>query len=402
MSDFTSTQDQSSSQIRAKVFFVTNAISHYRERFLNLLRDRLKQEGIELEVVYGKDYQGHNIGGNIPWATALPLVSFRSFTWLSVPKPTKQADLVIISQVLKHLWIYPLLLRHVLGTQKIALWGHGKVFSAMPENRLATFVKHFVSKRCDWWFAYTEKSARVVRDEIGYPAERITVVNNAVDTTALAAAKARLTSDEIDALRNSLGTASPNVGIFVGGMYHSRHHTKRLTFLVDACLEIRKSIPDFEMVFIGGGPDQGVVEAAAAKYPWMHYLGIKKGTEAVPYWAISKVCLNPGLVGLSILDCLALGVPMVTSKVPYHSPEIDYLVPEVNGLMIEDHNDPIRYAAAAITLMKDDRKRESFAKNGREMAGRITNEAMVENFTKGIVKCLDLPNLRPNLNLIES
>lgn len=378
---------------RAKVCFVSNAIAHYREQFFNLLRQRLMREGVELVVLYGRDYQGHNIGGNIPWATALPLMSFRSFTWLSVLKPSKQADLLIVPQVLKHLWIYPLLLRHVLGTQKIALWGHGKVFSAMTENQFASYIKRHVSKCCDWWFAYTKKSAQVVRYEIGYPAERITVVNNAVDTSALAAAKAQLTSNEIDALSNNLGIASCNVGIFVGGMYHSRHHTKRLPFLVDACLEIRKSIPDFEMIFIGGGPDQAVVETAAAKHTWMHYPGIKKGTEAVPYWALAKVCLNPGLVGLGILDCLALGVPLVTSDVPYHSPEIDYLVPDTNGIMINDHGDPKKYAEAVINLLNDNARREYLASNGRQMARCITNEAMVEQFTHGILKTLNIPQI---------
>ena len=376
---------------RATVCFVSNAIAHYRERFFDLLRERLMREGIELEVLYGENYREHNIGGSIPWATALPLASFRSYTWLSVLKPSKHADLVIIPQVLKHLWIYPLLLRHVLGTQKVALWGHGKVFSSMSERRPATFVKRFISTRCDWWFAYTERSARVVREEIGFPSERITVVNNAVDTSALAAARERLTVEEIDAFKKSLGIISSSVGIFVGGMYHFSHHTKRLTFLIEACMEIRKSIPDFEMILIGGGPDQGVVEAAAAKHPWIHYPGIKKGTEAVPYWAMAKVCLNPGLVGLGILDCLALGVPLVTSDVPYHSPEIDYLIPDVNGVMVDDHGNPEEYAAAVIALINDDARRESLASHGRELAGRVTNEAMVEQFTLGILKTLNFP-----------
>lgn len=390
MSDPTILKSRPNLPIRAKVCFAVNAIAHYRERFFELLRARLLQEGVELEVLYGEDYQGHNIGGNVPWALTLPLKSFGPLTWLSVLKPSKDADLVIIPQVLKHLWIYPLLLRHLLGTQKVAMWGHGKVFSAMPESRLATFVKHLVSKRCDWWLAYTERSARVVREEIGFPSNRITVVNNAVDTSALTEARARLTAEETEALRVQLGITTSNVGIFVGGMYHSRHHTKRLPFLIKACIEIRKSIPDFEMIFIGGGPQQSVVVEAAAIHPWIHYLGIKKSLEAVPYWALAKVCLNPGLVGLSILDCLALGVPMVTSKVPYHSPEIDYLIPEVNGLIIEDHDIPAAYAARVVSLIIDDTRRQSLANNGREMAARITNEAMVEKFTCGILLALSL------------
>lgn len=391
MSDPVTTALEQRKPQRVRVCFVSNAIAHYRERFFDLLRSRLASEGIELEVLYGKNYRAHNIGGYVPWATALPLRSYRSFTWLSALQATKHADLVIIPQVLKHLWIYPILLRHVLGTQKVALWGHGKVFSAMPEKRLGTWIKRFISRRCDWWFAYTERSAKVVREEIGFPTERITVVNNAVDTSALSAARERLTAEEIQAHRNHLGIRSQNVGIFVGGMYHSAHHTKRLSFLIEACVEIRKSLPDFEMIFIGGGPEQGIVEAAAAQHSWIHYLGVKKGIEAVPYWALAKVCLNPGLVGLGILDCLALGVPLVTSNVPYHSPEIDYLVPHQNGLMIDDEGEPSRFADAVVELIRDDVRRESLATCGREMAKHINNEAMVEKFTIGILKSLNLP-----------
>lgn len=391
MSDSVTTARQPIESKKVRVCFVSNAIAHYRERFFDLLRTRLASEGIELEVIYGENYRAHNIGGTVPWAKAVPLRSYRSFTWLSALQTTKDADLVIIPQVLKHLWIYPMLLRHVLGTQKVALWGHGKVFSAKPENRFGTWLKRLVSTRCDWWFAYTERSARVVREEIGFCSERITVVNNAVDTSALSAAREKLTAAEIEALRNRMGIGSSNVGIFVGGMYHSAHHTKRLSFLIEACEEIRKSLPDFEMIFIGGGPEQGVVEAAAAKHPWIHYVGIQKGIEAVPYWALAKVCLNPGLVGLGILDCLALGVPLVTSDVPYHSPEIDYLVPNVNGLMIDDEGNPTKYADAVVELIRDDARRNSLALNGRAMAKRVNNEAMVEQFTLGILQTLNLP-----------
>jgi glycosyltransferase involved in cell wall biosynthesis len=173
-------------------------------------------------------------------------------------------------------------------------------------------------------------------------------------------------------------------------MYHNAHHTKRLSFLITACQEIRKHLPDFEMIFVGGGPDQHLVEAASREHPWMHYVGVKKGADAVPYWSIAKLCLNPGLVGLGILDCLALGVPILTSDIPCHSPEIDYLESGVNGLMVEDHDDPSIFAKAAITLLKNEPLLALFADAGKKTAASITNEAMVEKFTDGILKCLNL------------
>jgi glycosyltransferase involved in cell wall biosynthesis len=375
---------------RAVVCLAMNTVSHYRERFLHLLRERLFEEGVELVFVAGTSYKGHNITGSVDWAVTVPVRSFGSCTWLSVLKPSRRADLVIIPQVLKHLWIYPLLLRHLRGSQKIALWGHGKVFSARRDDRFATRLKKRVSRWCDWWFAYTESSARIVREDIGFDPARITVVNNAVDTTALSQARARIDQGQVDSLRRELGIDSAHVAIFVGGMYHFAHHSKRLPFLIESCIAIRRLVPDFHMIFLGGGPEQHLVEQAAAKHPWIHYPGIRKGTEAVPYWALARICLNPGLVGLSILDSFAVGVPMLTSDVPYHSPEISYLENGINGLMIDDRNDPEVFARAAADLIADEGRIDRLADQGRVIASRITNEAMVERFTDGILRALEL------------
>ena len=373
---------------KPKVVIVVDGMSHYREAFFTMLQVNLLKAGVQLELIYGIGTKRHNIAGIIHWAHERKLQMIGPFLWLPVLRDTRSADLVILPQVLKHLHIYPILLRRAMGKQRVALWGHGKVFSALPESKIVSFVKRLVSRHCDWWFAYTARSARVVRDEIGFPPNRITVVNNAVDTKALTSARERLTDAEIDAFRIQLGIATTNVGIFVGGMYHSHHHTKRLPFLIQACIEIHKQRPDFEMIFIGGGPEQGVVEEAAIQHPWMHYYGIKKGPEAVPYWALAKVCLNPGLVGLGILDCLALGVPMVTSEIPYHSPEIEYLSPGVNGIMVNDENDPRIFAQAAISLLDDNATRLRLAEAGKKDVNNLTNEAMVANFVTGILSAL--------------
>jgi hypothetical protein len=47
----------------------------------------------------------------------------------------------------------------------------------------------------------------------------------------------------------------------------------------------------------------------------------------VPYFILSKLVLMPGLVGLAVLDASALEVPLVTTAVPYHTPELTTLKP---------------------------------------------------------------------------
>jgi hypothetical protein len=59
--------------------------------------------------------------------------------------------------------------------------------------------------------------------------------------------------------------------------------------------------------------------------------------------------------------------------------------------MIDDEGEPSRFADAVVELIRDDVRRESLATCGREMAKHINNEAMVEKFTIGILKSLNLP-----------
>ena len=70
----------------------------------------------------------------------------------------------------------------------------------------------------DWWFAYTEISKRVMVDA-GVPDDRITIVNNTVDTSELTEALDQLTPNELVAARATLGIHSYTVGLYCGGMY---------------------------------------------------------------------------------------------------------------------------------------------------------------------------------------
>ncbi|MCA1978450.1 MAG: glycosyltransferase, partial [Thiobacillus sp.] len=102
--------------------------------------------------------------------------------------------------------------------------------------------------------------------------------------------------------------------------------------------------------------------------------------------AVAELMLNPGMVGLSILDSLVAGVPMVTTDYPYHSPEIGYLDSGVNGVMTA--HDPQTYAAAVTDLLRHPARIEALRAGCLESAGNYTIEKMAGRFTQGILDCL--------------
>ena len=387
-----------------RVLIVQKTIPQYRGRFFELLREYLTRDDIELVLVYGQAEAAEasrRDAVDLDWAakrrTSFLRVGQRQLYWQPCLGDAMQADLVVVEQASKLLVNYVLLALQVAGVKRLALWGHGKTPNATPPSRFGEAAKGVMSRRVHWWFAYNELSARYVRD-LGFATERVTLVNNAIDTCALAAVGAAVTERELEALRVKLGLTGTNACLYVGAM----HREKRLPFLIAACELVKKQVPDFEMLFVGSGPDRHIVEEAVARNAWMRYLGPLFDDEKVPYFRLAKLVLMPGRVGLGILDSFALEVPMVTTSIPYHAPEVDYLEDDVNGVIIQGSGSPTTYAARIASLLADHPALERLKAGCRRSATRYTVEDMARNFADGIAAALDAKPRRRHDQLADS
>ncbi len=104
--------------------------------------------------------------------------------------------------------------------------------------------------------------------------------------------------------------------------------------------------------------------------------------------SLGRVLLMPGLVGLVVLDSFAYGLPMVTTDLPYHSPEIDYLIDGENGVMVKQAEDPNAYADAAVRVLLDQDFRDKLKAGGAAALETYSIEAMAERFADGVTKAL--------------
>lgn len=373
-----------------KVVIVQRVLSHYRRPFYELLRERLAGDDIELVLIHGYPSAGEALKGDdveIEWAHQVKdrciKIGPYELYWQPCLNHIRGADLVIVEQASKLILNYALFICQAIGLKKVCFWGHGKNFQKHNASVIGEGAKRFMSRHVHWWFAYNNLSAGIVRS-LGYPEDRITSVQNAIDTRRLVAAKRTITQQKTDHIRSELGIKGDNICLYAGGMYPE----KRLDFLLEACKQIKDTVPDFEMIFIGAGPEDKKVKESAKKHGWIHYVGPKFDEEKVPYFMVSKLFLMPGLVGLSILDAFALEVPMITTDIPYHSPEIDYLAEGVNGVIIREMTDPSLYAAAVSCLLKDDEARQKLVAGCRAAAGKYTIEEMVARFAAGVLNAL--------------
>jgi hypothetical protein len=96
--------------------------------------------------------------------------------------------------------------------------------------------------------------------------------------------------------------------------------------------------------------------------------------------------LNPGLVGLHIVDAFCAGLVMATTSGAKHSPEIAYLQAGVNGIMTGDNVDD--YAQAILSLIADRSLFDNYKIAALASADIYTLDNMVDQFVDGLSRCL--------------
>lgn len=373
------------------VCILQNRLVHYRVEVFRQLRDVLSLDGIQLRVIHGQPSrtdETKNDVGFLPWATPVHNLYFPCWgvevIWQPAFKHVHGSDLVILTQENRILSNYVFIFNRMMGKTRprIAFWGHGANFQSTRPTGLRERWKKTNVNRVDWWFAYTELTQQLV-EKCGFPSGNITCLNNAIDTTRIRSEYDSIHESEILREKSRLNIGdSNNVGIFCGSLYRE----KELGFLIQATKIVREAIPDFHLIVIGAGPDRQTIVDSVASCPWIHYLGAITGRERLVYFRMSRLMLNPGLLGLHILDSFALGVPVVSTTTALHSPEIAYLQNGKNGLLVEKDADV--YAAAAVKMFRDEHAYQGMRRTARADADKYTVENMVSNFARGIREAL--------------
>lgn len=380
--------------MNTKVAILQHRLLHYRVDFFQRLHDELARHGVELMLVHGQASAAEAVRkdeGHLPWATRVRNrflgVAGKDLIWQPLPPSARDADLCVMIQENRVLSNYPLILRRRLagaGAPPLAFWGHGRNFQTTAPSGWRERWKSLMLRQVDWWFAYTSMTVDHLRAS-GFAADRISNLNNAIDVSAFRRQIEAVPEAELARWRTELGLGDgQRIAVFCGSMYPE----KKLDLLLAAADRIRAALPDFHLLMIGDGPGAAEVRAAAASRPWLHVLGVRKGADKAALFRLACVQLNPGLVGLHVLDAFSAGLPMITTARALHSPEIAYLQGGTTGLVIDDER-PEVYADAVTALMGDEARLQAMRSACLEAAGRYTLDNMVSNFARGVLDCLD-------------
>jgi L-malate glycosyltransferase len=267
----------------------------------------------------------------------------------------------------------------------VAYWGHGANLQSDAPKGLRERWKRLLLTRVDWWFAYTQSTVDLLR-AAPFPTERITRLDNAIDTSGFKRDLAAVIDADLAAARQALGIdLDAPVGLYCGSLYPD----KRLDLLVEATDRIHAHMPGFHCVIIGDGPSMPYLLEASARRPWLHLLGARKGRDKALYFRLADFMLNPGTVGLHIVDAFCAGLVLVTTANARHSPEIAYLRHGDNGFATSDSAE--EYAGTVLGLLGDLSRLGRIKAAASADAERYTLDNMVRNLTDGIARCLAVP-----------
>ncbi len=378
-----------------RVLIIQAQMKHYRIPFFTRLSDILRRDGIELQVAYSAPHGLHDKArddGELPPEVGRKVKGHwwgARIIYQPLWREIAQADVVVTGHENKYMMNCWLFLLSALRLKTVALWGLGPCLEEDQSN-----FSHWLRERAlglvDWYFAYTHGITAYLRQR-GMPADRITAVENAVDTSELHKSIESIGDDEIAQAKLRLGIPSGPVGIYCGIL----EPTKHVPFLVSAAQLVRARVPDFHLLIVGTGPDRGWVERTAIENPWIHYLGPKFGRDKAMALRMADIFLLPGRVGLAVLDSFAAGLPLLTTDLAIHGPEVAYLIDGENGRRTA--HDLQIYADAVTEVLRSPRLLQSMRQGAVRTATKYTIEAMAENYRAGIIQCLALRDSTPRM-----
>jgi glycosyltransferase involved in cell wall biosynthesis len=350
----------------------------YRVPFFEGLVNELRENGIQCRVLAGQPTgtQKHrNDAAAADWIVEIPYREIslwgRSLKLGGAGHHVDGADAVIVGHIGTSWDANRAVLNGSMGGTPVGLWGHIKSY-VNHANPLDAAVERWQLRNAHHVFAYTPGGAAYAQ-QCGVPKTSLTTVMNTVPTDQLMAARNSLTLAEVSDFRAQHGLLDRPVLAYVGALDQS----KKVDLLASALDVLWSEDPSVRVLVAGRGVLEGLLDTAVERGQAI-LLGYADADTKARMAAVSRALLNPGRIGLVAVDALVLGRPILTTRYPFHAPEVEYLR-EGESMFVSDMN-PDAFAHLALR-----------AAHGRDVQSHWafpTMPNMVENFARGCLALL--------------
>ena len=230
----------------------------------------------------------------------------------------------------------------VLGTVQVG---------AYEPDRSSYWQLRALARRVDRYLAVSGEIATELVDDLGWPAEKVEVVYNAVDVDRAAATAP-------PALRAQLGGSETRPLVLTPARLDAQKGH-------DTLLEAIAEVPDALFLLAGDGPERARLEARATELGVAERVRFLGRREDVPeLMAACDLFALPSLYegsSLAVLEAMAAGIPVVSSAIGGTEELIE---DGLSGLLVAPGDAPA-LAAALRRLLSDPRLRGDFATRAR-------------------------------------
>jgi glycosyltransferase involved in cell wall biosynthesis len=356
-----------------QIVVVQTTIPDYRTRFFEALSARL---GRNLTILSGTEdwYSDVKHAGRVPHvATRNHFLARRQLLWQSrALTPLLRADVAVVGlnpRIVTN-WI-ALVLRRLLRRRTV-LWGHAWPRRGMTSN--TDRLRAFMRRLADTVIVYTETEADTLR-------------RTSPGIDVVAAPNALYAVGELTPLLSS----RPTDFVCVGRL----NPTKKPDLLLRAFVLAVPRLPaDIRLVFVGDGALRYELEQqvrSAALDDRVRFLGHVSALDqlrGIYEYAIASI--SPGYVGLSLLQSLGFGTPMLIARDEPHAPEIEAAVEGLNAIFFDSDSAP----ALANVLVEVAKQRHDWESRRSSIAEDVQNRYSIERMVESFIEALHTVSAR--------
>lgn len=315
-----------------KVLLIEPVLAHYRE---DLYKYYLQSTIFDFTILAGDDYQGIHSLQNNNYKT-LRYFKFKLFNidFFYLKKSLDFAkkinpDVIICSGVDFHLlhtlWIY--FLFYKIRKKHFFWWSHGTYGN---QGRIGKQIRKIFYKNSSGIMVYSDNGKQNLLS-LGINSSEICVINNAINHSDYGYLNYNIFSNKEKEI-NKLNI------LFCGRITAN----KKLELLFSAIKILKNKGYDDIFVSIIGDGDIFKYRELATEFKIdniVKFYGGKYGNEAAPIYLESDLFVYPGGIGLSILQALSYGLPVITTDdMNAHGPEIELLIENKNGSFYFNNN----------------------------------------------------------------
>lgn len=368
------------SAVGKRVAIVQEYVPRYRIEFFAGLVELLADWGIECVVVAGLPAGSQLARGDAaestPWLRLVNprrlTVGSQSLFFYGTDTHWRDCDGVVMELRGNSFDLHLELLRKRRSGRRVGVWGHVKPFIRVG-HPLDLAIERRQMKRSDRVFAYTTAGVEFATSA-GVDPAKITNVMNSTDVSDLVEAVRAVGKDEILEFRNRYDLVPGKTFGYIGGL----DSAKRIDFLAKVLDEVWRKDPEIKLVVGGRGDQERALDAARIRGQVIKRGYVDARGKAL-IALVSEALVNPGRVGLLAVECLAIGLPILTTDWRFHAPEFDYLVR--NDDVYLSRNDP--HAFAELMLSRTGRS------GTVEPKDYPTVTDMIRNFAEGIMVMME-------------